>query len=1113
MATKREIRHVLTLDGERQYTSAMQSVATALKGTKSEQALLDTEFGKGNKSIERMTKQHALLGKRLDEQRKALKLIADAYEKSRQKTGENSEVTQSLARDMNYAEAAVKKTEREIADLGVAMAKSTSRVEQFKAAMREAGITAESIGRGIEKLGTTMTKYITTSVVAGLTATTKMAMDYGDVLAKLGTLSDAAAYGVDKLGEQAMAASSRTGMAIADMIEAVYNTISSGVSAGDAVSLVEQAAMAAAAGGANLDDVIRGMASTLNGWKMSAGDATSVLDRFLLAAEAGTVEIGDLASNIGTVTGLAPQMNVSLNEILAAVEALSLGGVEAGSAFTGLRAIMSAVLKPSSEATKEAERLGLSFDVAALKAKGLTGFLADVQEKTKGDEESLAKLFGRVEALSAIMALGTSAAGDYADVLETLQNSAGTLDEKFGIRMASDTMKLKVSLNELRNAAISLGEQVTPYIEMFTTKLSGLAQYLSEMTDEERQQAIQIALIVAAAGPLLTIVGKLIQSGKQIGTMIKGLSTLVGGGGTLAAITLGLVGVVALLSAIGSHMAKIREEQRVTFNLGVDTSALEKIDIDTSTVNVAVQNVAIASSGKSLYDEIVAWLTDGLPETPEEVAAMTEKVNGVIAQCYTNIETEFNTKKAALDLQLAGGLITQEQYDTELASLQTKTTGFTTELDASAAAVTEYIATLVASNRAPTEEQIAYLQQLIDKLVETGQAANEATNAVMAGYEFAYNRANMGFATTPEEYGQAGKYIETNRAAQLEAIESRKATLQGEYGTQVAGISPASPGYTEAATNYTAELNALNEAAAEVNATADEMWAGLLGEAVEGTGVTVEALQSFAEAKAVMADVESDPSYKTFGLPGLKDGGVAYLEAKEIVDSFQETVDELDTTQLAAVATAMSQLGIAIDTTDTTTILEDIAAFMAGFEEVKQAAAETISDMGAKAEEAGETTIDRTQSGAATRRAMLKRDMRKTGQESVQGLIDGANSKQIELAAAYSALGTAAATAMRRTLQVQSPSRVFREIGEQTIMGFIDGTNARARQANRTVAEVINPRKVAEDQAARGRAVVPATTYNTTVHYTGGITARDAKRMTAVIEDQQRRRARGQGAL
>jgi hypothetical protein len=165
-----------------------------------------------------------------------------------------------------------------------------------------------------------------------------------------------------------------------------------------------------------------------------------------------------LASSLGNVAPLASAAGVSLEEVVAAVAGLTSQGQSTSVAVTGIRQAIAALIKPTSEAEKEAERLGISFDAAALESKGLAGVLADVERATGGSKESLAQLFGSVEALNAVLGLIGPSGDKFTDSLEAMGVAAGATDAAFKKIDESLSQRLLKQLGILSNIALEVGE-------------------------------------------------------------------------------------------------------------------------------------------------------------------------------------------------------------------------------------------------------------------------------------------------------------------------------------------------------------------------------------------------------------------------------------------------------------------------------------------------------------------------------------------------------------------------------------------------------------------------------------------------------------------------------
>ena len=97
----------------------------------------------------------------------------------------------------------------------------------------------------------------------------------------------------------------------------------------------------------------------------------------LLAQNFGKTSFGEMAQSMGNVIPIAAQLNVSTQELFGSIAVLTKNGIRTSEAITGLKAAYSNILKPSSEAAKLAQSLGLEFNAAHLKSVGWVKFLEE----------------------------------------------------------------------------------------------------------------------------------------------------------------------------------------------------------------------------------------------------------------------------------------------------------------------------------------------------------------------------------------------------------------------------------------------------------------------------------------------------------------------------------------------------------------------------------------------------------------------------------------------------------------------------------------------------------------------------------------------------------------
>lgn len=967
-----------------QYQKTLKSTDTALKVLDSEFALLDAQYSKSSGSVTALIGKQKLLTDRFEAQQKKLELVRKEYERVADEQGEMSEAAQELKIEVNNANARLERTKSTLEKVNEQVDQSENRFAQLKGKLDAVGVSAKDFGQVMETCGDKMYKVAALAASGAITAAVGGWMALEDEMANVATIADTSEKSMEELTDEVIAASDAAGVAATQIAQAQYQAISANVATADSAALVEKAAKAAKAGVSDVSTVIDGATSILNAWKISAADSEQVFDKLLKTQQRGKTTIGELAGSIGQVTGLAPQLNMSLDETLAAVGALTQSGVGTSEAFNGLKAVLSGVLKPTAEAAEEAERLGLEFDSAALKSKGFTGFLAEVMDKTGGSEESLAKLFGSVEGLSQVMLLGGSSAGLYADILDDLTNSAGTLDEMFKTRTSSSAERFSMALNRINNAAIRLGQSFAPYIDLAADAVESLADSIAKMDVEEGKSLITTALWIAGAGKTISVAGKLIANIESITKGFKMMGALLSAGGPV------IGGVVAAGAAIAAAAAIMESSTKAKISFDIDDSDLENYKIDTHTLKdpITVQAEAelqIQSDLKSVGDEIVKWLSDGVPETPEEQAAMAAKVNEAVGVAFGAIETHYNTKKAELDQQLAAGIITQESYDASMTQLNTQTAAMKGDLTTQAEAVNSYVAQLVAANKTITEEEIEHLNALLKTLGLTSAQVLEATNAQKAAYEWAYKKTSMGIGDESSDR-QAAEWIELQASTKRMQVESTITSTQARYAQQGAGLTDKDE-IARLQAQEKAEIAQLEKQLAEIELNRQAQYAELIRGVAQREGIDADAL---AEYLALDKGVNGEQ------LTAEEMGYGSLIDALARLDELGKQFNGLDMTPFENV------VGSLIANSDDTSA-DTLDAMADSFAALNQAAAENegIKKLPAKFGEAASNSVSSLTGGL------------KAGEQSAYNAGFG--------------LGKATEWGFKAAIKMNSPSKVFQD--------------------------------------------------------------------------------------
>lgn len=259
----------------------------------------------------------------------------------------------------------------------------------------------------------------------------KMAGDFDAAFRQISTLFKASDEDLAGFKEAILSYASTSSMAMKDITEAISAAVGSGVEWSDSLALIATAEKLAVATRADLKGTTEVLVSTMKVYGIETKDAGKVSDLFFQIIADGKIEMNDLSQSLARLTPISGAAGVSLDEMGAAIAVLTAGGMQPSTAIDALKSALSNIIKPSSEASKLAAELGIEFNAAALKSKGLAGVLDDVARATGGNTDKMAILFGDMTGLAAVLSLTGPQAEAFAKSIESMGDSAGAVDAAF----------------------------------------------------------------------------------------------------------------------------------------------------------------------------------------------------------------------------------------------------------------------------------------------------------------------------------------------------------------------------------------------------------------------------------------------------------------------------------------------------------------------------------------------------------------------------------------------------------------------------------------------------------------------------------------------------------
>ena len=413
-----------------------------------------------------------------------------------------------------------------------------------------AGKQIQSAGKSISSAGASLTKSITLPLVAVGTAALKTSNDFENAMAKVGTIADTTSTPMKTLKKQVIDLSNTMGVSVTEIAGAQYEAISSGVETAKSVGFVATAIKAAKGGFTDTATAVDGLTTVLNAYGLKASAAGKISDQMLIAQNYGKTTFGDMASSIGNVIPIASSLNVSTKELFSSVAVLTNNGIGTSEAMTGLKAAYSNILKPSNAAAKTAKELGLNFSSAHLKSVGWAKFLEEIKEKTGGNAETMAQLFGSTEALNTVMVLAGKGSAGFAEALKQMDSASGSTQAAYE-KMLTPTEKMNISINKVKNSLIKFGTALTPVFTKVADIIGAVGDKLSNLSEGQVNSIVKFAAIAAAVGPALMIFGKMVVGISALHTNFGLLAIKVANmGGVMGVITSPAAIVIGVLAAI-----------------------------------------------------------------------------------------------------------------------------------------------------------------------------------------------------------------------------------------------------------------------------------------------------------------------------------------------------------------------------------------------------------------------------------------------------------------------------------------------------------------------------------------------------------------------------------
>lgn len=329
---------------------------------------------------------------------------------------------------------------------------------------------------------------------------------FGAAMKAANTMAGKNAEGFANLKGQVADLSKTLPIARDELANGLYQVISNGVPEDNWINYLNKSAKASVGGIADLGETVKVTSTVIKNYGLAWDAAESVQDKIQLTAKNGVTSFEQLAQALPRVTANASTLGVSVDELLASFATLTGVSGNTNEVATQMAAIFTALVKPSSEATEMAEKMGIEFNAASIKAAGgLRNFLTQLDASVKEyaaangvlEQEVYAKLFGSAESLRALTPLTNQLAEKFSENVDAMANSAGTINAAYNEMSSTGsatTQMLKNQLGAITDVVAGFVGGAMPILS-FTSQLGITAMSITSLVKTLKALNIQQAIL------------------------------------------------------------------------------------------------------------------------------------------------------------------------------------------------------------------------------------------------------------------------------------------------------------------------------------------------------------------------------------------------------------------------------------------------------------------------------------------------------------------------------------------------------------------------------------------------------------------------------------------
>jgi len=387
------------------------------------------------------------------------------------------------------------------------------------------------VGSEMSGIGEQMSMFVSLPLAAAGAASARAAGNFEQMMNRVKAATEATGPVFEQLRQQAIDLGATTAFSATEAAGAMQILATAGFNTTQIMEAVPAVLDMAAAGAVDLATAAEIGSDILNGFGFEAKDLSKVNDVLARTFMATATNLVDLGNSFKYVGPIAKGVGLSFEETSAAIGLMGNAGIKGDMAGTALRGALSRLMSPTKDVTEVLTKLGISLTDSSGKMLPLVDIMRRLENSGASTADML-KLFGQ-EAGPGMMALLTQGSGALANLTTQLRNSGGTADKVAKTQMQGLNAQLDNLSGAVETLMIAIGDAgLLAVLTRVATKMTDLVGSMAQTSPVVLNVVTVIGALLAAAGPLLFITGKIAEAIgfllpwiKKFGTAFKAFGT------------------------------------------------------------------------------------------------------------------------------------------------------------------------------------------------------------------------------------------------------------------------------------------------------------------------------------------------------------------------------------------------------------------------------------------------------------------------------------------------------------------------------------------------------------------------------------------------------------